>query len=65
MKTGNHTDMYGTKRWYLNGEFHREDGPAIIYPDGDYRWYIHGQLISTTQTGFKNYLIKENLKTLL
>lgn len=25
---------YGTKRWYLDGKLHREDGPAIEYVDG-------------------------------
>ena len=26
------------------GQLHREDGPAIIEPDGDKHWYIKGQL---------------------
>jgi len=26
----------GTKRWYLNGALHREDGPAVEY------WYVNG-----------------------
>jgi len=31
--------------WYcVNGEFHREDGPAIINPDGTERWYRYGKL---------------------
>ena len=25
------------------GYFHRLNGPAIIYTDGDMDWYIHGQ----------------------
>ena len=32
--------VYRNKR----GQFHREDGPAVIYPDGEQHWYIHGQL---------------------
>lgn len=28
--------------WTLNGVPHREDGPAIEYPDGDQRWYRNG-----------------------
>jgi hypothetical protein len=31
----------GDKGWYLNGEFHREDGPAFEYADGDKFWYIN------------------------
>jgi hypothetical protein len=34
----------GAKRWYLNGKFHREDGPAIEYPDGERCWYFNGKL---------------------
>jgi len=34
----------GTKRWFLNGKLHREDGPAIEYADGSKFWYLHGEL---------------------
>ena len=34
----------GTKRWYLDGKFHREDGPAIVYEDGVKQWYLNGKL---------------------
>ena len=33
-----------TQRWYdKDGRFHREDGPAIIYPDRTERWYKNGE----------------------
>ena len=32
----------GTKKWYLNGKLHREDGPAVEYADGDKYWYFNG-----------------------
>ena len=38
------TNANGTKRWYLNGERHREDGPAIEYADGNKYWYLNGKL---------------------
>jgi hypothetical protein len=38
------TSIRGDKTWFLNGKFHREDGPAIIYPNGDKEWYINGVL---------------------
>jgi len=38
-------DYKGNARWYLNGRFHREDGPAIIYACGAKRWYLNGKLI--------------------
>jgi hypothetical protein len=31
----------GTKYWYLNGERHREDGPAIEYSDGGKSWFLN------------------------
>ena len=34
-------NSYGTKRWFLNGELHREDGPAVEYGNGDKVWYIN------------------------
>jgi len=36
-------DENGTKRWYLNDMFHREDGPAIEFTDGGKQWYINGK----------------------
>jgi hypothetical protein len=34
----------GTKKWYLNGKLHREDGPAIEYPSGTKEWHLNGKL---------------------
>ena len=33
----------GTKIWLLNGELHREDGPAVEYYDGTKEWYLDGK----------------------
>ena len=33
----------GTKKWYLNGELHREDGPAVEWSDGTKSWYLNGE----------------------
>ena len=35
----------GTKRWYLNSEYHRVDGPAAEYPDGRKEHWIHSKYI--------------------
>ena len=32
------------KYWFLNGNFHREDGPAIIFPSGTKKWLLNGEL---------------------
>jgi hypothetical protein len=37
-------DERGNKRWYTNGELHREDGPAIEWANGDRSWWINGDL---------------------
>lgn len=34
----------GSKFWYLNGQTHREDGPAVECADGTKIWYLNGQL---------------------
>ena len=36
-------DSNGTQFWFNNGKLHREDGPAIIFPDGTQFWYINGK----------------------
>ena len=33
----------GHKSWYLNGKYHREDGPAIEWVNGDKSWYLNGK----------------------
>ena len=39
------TDRCGTKEWWLNGDLHREDGPAIEYANGDKEWWhLNGKL---------------------
>ena len=37
----------GEKRWLLNGEYHRTDGPAIEYANGTRAWYLNGKLHRT------------------
>jgi len=34
----------GNKEWFLNGNLHREDGPAIEWADGHKEWYLNGNL---------------------
>jgi len=31
------------KKYYFNGELHRDDGPAIEYQSGEFAWYKNGQ----------------------
>ena len=39
----------GTKYWFLNGNLHREDGPACEYANGDKRWYIDGKELTEAE----------------
>jgi len=41
------TDAHGNKSWYLNGDLHRTDGPAVELAGGDKRWYLNGKLHRT------------------
>jgi hypothetical protein len=33
----------GDKFWHLNGEYHREDGPALEYANGTKSWWLKGE----------------------
>jgi hypothetical protein len=33
----------GDKFWLLNGNLHREDGPAVEESDGEKYWYLNGE----------------------
>jgi hypothetical protein len=39
----------GTKKWFLNGKLHREDGPAVEWADGTKRWYFNDVKLSETE----------------
>ena len=34
MKTGHVVDKYGNQEWYVDGQLHRLDGPAVVWRDG-------------------------------
>jgi hypothetical protein len=44
MKNGLVISEIGTRIYYLNDRFHRENGPAIEYISGSKEYWIHGQL---------------------
>jgi hypothetical protein len=43
MKTGRFVDNYGTIMYFLNGKYHREDGPAIEFDNGDKQYLINDE----------------------
>ncbi len=53
-----------------DGLYHREDGPAIIYPNGTERWFYHGQYhrtdgpAITTEDGTIAWFLHNRVRTL-
>lgn len=45
-KSYSETDRFGNIYWYKEGTtiYHKEDGPACEYVDGDKAWYKEGKL---------------------
>ena len=37
-------EEFFSKEWKLNGKYHRDNGPAIIWKSGTRHWYINGKL---------------------
>jgi hypothetical protein len=53
---GSYIDTYGDIAWYNKaGQYHRVDGPAVIFADGDVRWLLNDKNYS-----FADWLIKLN-----
>ena len=46
-------DSDGSKKWYLNGKRHREDGPAVEWADGSKEWYLNGKKLFSRQLNSK------------
>ena len=43
MIDGRYVYANGRQAWYVDGQLHRVDGPAIIGADGSQTWYVDGQ----------------------
>jgi len=54
-KDGLTIDEYGTKSWYLNDKYHRTDGPAIEYINGDKHWFLNGKRHRTDGPAIEYY----------
>ena len=49
--------------WYKQGVFHREDGPAMIWNDGEQEWCLKGETIfSDDGNNLDEYDVSEELK---
>ena len=49
----------GTKEWYLNGQIHREDGPAVEGADGTKSWYLNGKKLTKAEWKRRTSPVKE------
>ena len=47
----------GSEAWYLNGKYHRIEGPAAKYSDGTYYWYLNGHPLGSKQIKTIRYLL--------
>lgn len=67
MKESNYNSFYevpdGTKFYLLDGEIHRVDGPATIYPDGEVNYALCGEIL-TKEDWFKRLTIEEKKKVI-
>jgi len=48
----------GDKYWYLNGKYHREDGPACEYSNGDKYWFLNNK--NYTEADFNKEIAKHS-----
>lgn len=56
----------GTTLWYVKGELHRIDGPAVEYPDGEVEFWFNGmECYDFDEWLDVNYKLDEEDKTLL
>ncbi len=39
----------GGQDWFLNGQLHREDGPACVWANGSQEWWLNGKRVTEEQ----------------
>jgi hypothetical protein len=50
MSSTKHVNKFGAIFWRDGAMgLHREDGPAVIYPNGKEWWYLNGKLFTTPE----------------
>ena len=51
----------GVTKWFKNGVLHREDGPAVQYPDGRQYWYCKYHINAKGDAPFFSNLCVQSL----
>jgi hypothetical protein len=46
MDSVRHVYDNGAQAWYINGKYHRTDGPAVIMENGDQHWFLNDRDIT-------------------
>jgi hypothetical protein len=63
---GSYIDEDGEHLWFNEaGEYHREDGPALIWPDGCAHWYINGHNYYSFRSWLDDLDVTDEAKLLL
>ncbi len=44
---------YNNYHWFVNGEKNREDGPAVIYSNGERHWYCNKKFFLNIEKWFE------------
>ena len=62
---GNYVDDDGDLVWVVNGKWHRTDGPAIEFANGDIRWWLNEDIYEFDDWLTANTAISEEQKVML
>lgn len=55
--TGCHIDNFNNRYHFINGQLHRDDGPAFECHNGSQKWFLNGVLIRCeTQEEFEHFM---------
>lgn len=49
------------KEWRFEGKLHRETGPARIYFDGNYEFWLHGNIYDNVKHWLENHPNQDNV----
>ena len=58
-------DSFGVKYHTLDGKIHREDGPAVIHPDGRKYYYLDDMLYLSIYTWVEALDVDDKTKMML
>lgn len=51
--------IIGYKAWHFEGKCHRETGPAVIWSDGKYEFWLNGKWYKNINDWLENHINKD------